>query len=378
MPLRIGSLFSGYGGLDLAVEAFFGARTVWHSQYEPPDKRGRPDLHQYAARILAHHWPGVPNLGDITTVDWDQVLADHGPVDILTGGFPCTDVSLAGQRAGLNNQTRSGLWAHMAHAIAALQPNLVVIENVPGLLSAPADRGMGPDAPSVDGASGAELHLRALGAVLGDLAELGLDAEWTSLRASEIGACHQRDRVFILAWPADARGPRLEVGRLPGLAGGAGQAALHAESVGRWNGQGIHHGVGAAVGRTPVAVTDQLGPHRPRTHRARRHEPAHRGLAATCEPPDWGVYEPAIRRWEHVTGRTAPRPTDDHGRLAPQVVEWMMGLPAGWITDAPLLDGMTAARARNAQLKAGGNGVVPQQAYAALAELWHRAAPAAA
>ncbi|WP_240606907.1 DNA cytosine methyltransferase [Microbacterium sp. Gd 4-13] len=123
--LRVGSLFSGYGGLDLAVEQVFDARTVWFSEINDP-----------VARVFAHHWPDAPNLGDITTIDWSTVE----PVDVLCGGFPCQDVSTVGKRAGLAPGTRSGLWAHMATAIEALQPEWVVIENVRGLLSAPAIR----------------------------------------------------------------------------------------------------------------------------------------------------------------------------------------------------------------------------------------------
>ena len=122
---RIGSLFSGYGGLDLAVEHVFHAKTVWFSELNEP-----------VARVFARHWPDTPNLGDITTIDWRQVE----PVDILIGGFPCQDVSTVGKRAGIAPGTRSGLWAHMAAAIDVLQPEWVVIENVRGLLSSPATR----------------------------------------------------------------------------------------------------------------------------------------------------------------------------------------------------------------------------------------------
>ncbi|WP_140393396.1 DNA cytosine methyltransferase, partial [Leucobacter sp. 7(1)] len=124
-PLRVGSLFSGYGGLDLAVEEVFGAKTIWFSEINEP-----------VARVFSHHWPEAPNLGDITTIDWGAVPS----VDILCGGFPCQDVSTVGKMAGLKPGTRSGLWAHMATAIDALQPQWVVIENVRGLLSAPAIR----------------------------------------------------------------------------------------------------------------------------------------------------------------------------------------------------------------------------------------------
>lgn len=123
--LRIGSLFSGYGGLDLAVEHVFNARTVWFSELNEP-----------VARVFARHWPDAPNLGDITTIDWSHIE----PVDILIGGFPCQDVSTVGKRAGIAPGTRSGLWGHMAAAIDVLQPEWVVIENVRGLLSSPATR----------------------------------------------------------------------------------------------------------------------------------------------------------------------------------------------------------------------------------------------
>ena len=204
--LRIGSLFSGYGGLDLAVEHVFNAETVWFSELNEP-----------VARVFSRHWPEAPNLGDITTIDWSQVE----PVDILIGGFPCQDVSTVGKRAGLAPGTRSGLWAHMAAAIDPLQPKWVVIENVRGLLSSPATRPPAqgddddrrnpgdatPDGATLRGVESDPWHLgdnaarpiRALGAVLGDLADLRLDARWIGLPASLVGAPHQRFRIFALA-----------------------------------------------------------------------------------------------------------------------------------------------------------------------------------
>ncbi|MGW1275556.1 DNA cytosine methyltransferase [Streptomyces tsukubensis] len=189
---RIGSVCSGYGGLDLAVLDLLGGEVLWHCQYEPGD------ADQHAARILAHNWPGVPNYGDISRVDWTAVP----PVDVLTAGFPCGDVSLAGQLAGIAPHTRSGIWAHVAHAIRTLHPKLVVIENVRGLLSAPASlRSVGRGEGAVDDERSAGT-LRGLGAVLGDLASFGFDAEWTMFRASDVGAPHPRERVFVIAWPS--------------------------------------------------------------------------------------------------------------------------------------------------------------------------------
>ena len=186
---KIGSLFSGYGGLDMAVEEVTGAKVAWHCEWEDAP-----------SAILAHHWPDVPNFKDVSKVDWSAVE----PVDILTGGFPCQDVSLAGVRRGLGEGTRSGLWSEFAKAIDVLRPELVVIENVRGLLSATAHSEVEP-CPWCLGDTTAEPSLRALGAVLGDLADLGYDAKWCGIRASEAGAPHSRFRVFITAYPNKQR-----------------------------------------------------------------------------------------------------------------------------------------------------------------------------
>jgi DNA (cytosine-5)-methyltransferase 1 len=180
--MNIGSLFSGAGGLDMAVEHVFGGTVVWHSEID-----------KAASKVLAHRYPDVPNLGDITQVDWADVPA----VDILSLGFPCQDVSAAGKRAGIKQGTRSGLWSVAADAIEALQPRIVVVENVRGLLSATAHR-MESDDPTVGNGAGRPV-LRAAGAVLGDLADLGYDAQWATVAAGDVGAPHRRERVFIVA-----------------------------------------------------------------------------------------------------------------------------------------------------------------------------------
>lgn len=182
--MKIGSLFSGYGGLDLAVAKVTGAEVVWHCEWDDAP-----------SKILEKHFPGIPNYRDVSKVDFTQVE----PVDILTGGFPCQDLSLAGKRAGLKDGTRSGLWSQFARAIEELQPKLVVIENVRGLLSAKADNGMEYSEEDLASFNG-KPAIRAMGAVLGDLADLGYDAKWTGVRASDAGAPHQRFRIFIVAY----------------------------------------------------------------------------------------------------------------------------------------------------------------------------------
>ncbi len=186
--MKIGSLFSGYGGLDQAVSAVTGAEVAWHCEWEDAP-----------SAILEKNYPGVPNFKDVSKVDWASVE----PVDILTGGFPCQDLSLAGKRAGLKDGTRSGLWSEFYKAIEIIKPRLVVIENVRGLLSATAHSDV-EQCPWCMGNESGEPALRALGAVLGDLADIGYDAKWTSVRASDAGAPHSRFRVFITAFPANS------------------------------------------------------------------------------------------------------------------------------------------------------------------------------
>lgn len=182
--VKIGSLFTGAGMLDKAVEYVFGGEVVWQAEIDPN-----------ASKVLAFHNPETPNLGDVTQIDW----ADVEPIDILCGGFPCQDVSAAGKRAGIKDGTRSGLWSVFVEAIDALQPKVVVIENVKGLLSAKAIRTVHLESDDSDVGARYDRPLRAAGAVLGDLSERGYNAKWTTVPAAAAGAPHNRERVFILA-----------------------------------------------------------------------------------------------------------------------------------------------------------------------------------
>ena len=165
---RIGSLCTGVGAMDLGVMDAIGGTVVWHSQYEPPDKDGKPDKNQYAARILEHRFPGVPNHGDIKAIDWSAVE----PIDVLTAGYPCQPFSLAGLLQGVEDPRH--IWPFVAAAVGSLRPALVVFENVANHLNLGFD------------------------VVLRDLDRLGYDAYWQIFAASDIGAPHQRKRLFIL------------------------------------------------------------------------------------------------------------------------------------------------------------------------------------
>lgn len=162
---RIGSLCTGYGGLDLAVLHVLGGRLVWCAETDP-----------HAAAILAAHHPHVPNLGDITALDWHTVPA----VEVVTAGFPCQDISNAGRKAGIQEGTRSGIWSFVVEAVRVLRPDLLFVENV------------------------AALRVRGLDRLHRDLAALRYDTQWTCLRAADIGAPHRRDRLFLLAHPTGA------------------------------------------------------------------------------------------------------------------------------------------------------------------------------
>lgn len=163
--MKVGSVFSGIGGIELGFERA-GFRTVWFVENEP-----------YARAILKKNFSGVPIYGDIKEIDWKTMQ----PVDILTGGFPCQDISIAGKKRGIAGK-QSSLWKEYLRAIRYLRPKFIIVENVARLLRS------------------------GIWIVLEDLAKEGYDAEWQVLRAQDFGAPHKRERVFIIAYPNKKRG----------------------------------------------------------------------------------------------------------------------------------------------------------------------------
>ena len=345
----IGGLFEGYGGLTMGVQSAIGGDLSWYSEIDPAP-----------SKIMAHHHPDVPNLGDVTRVDWSAVP----PVDVITGGSPCQDLSAAGKRAGMRDGTRSGLWVSMLDAVATIRPALVVWENVRGALSACAHSEL-ESCPGCVGDGGHRPVLRALGRVLGDLANVGYDASWYGLRAADVGAAHGRFRVFVYAVPA--ADPRRIAREVPSP-GGHPTVPFPAS-------YGNPRGAGLTLLKTPTSQLAVIGgSQHPDKRKAGGHGPT---LADEVEhllptptstdatvrkPQDWGGYAAAIHRQEAAFGRAAPEPTEPAPmggrRLSPRFVEWMMGLPPGHVT-APAI-----GISHNEQLKALGNGVVPQQAAA--------------
>lgn len=242
---RIGSLFSGIGGLGLGLEwalseAGLAPVVCWHVEQDP-----------FCRSILAQHWPDAARHDDVRAVGAHNLAA----VDLIEGGFPCQDVSVAGKGAGLAG-ARSGLWYEFARVVGELRPRFVVVENVSALLA------------------------RGIGDVLGGLAALGYDAWWTTLRAADVGAPHRRERLFIVGWLADAdalgwsrRAGVQRPGRRhepphgccvahPGLQHGDGRQD---RDTGRWShGDDARRAQGAGdverSGGEPVADADQCGP----------------------------------------------------------------------------------------------------------------------
>ena len=411
----IGSLFTGYRGLDMGVAMALdpNARVAWTSDVEPGP-----------CKLAEVRWPDTPNLGDITQINW----ADVEPVDIICGGSPCQDLSLAGKRAGMATGTRSGLWESMAAAVETIRPRLVVWENVLGALSATAYSPVESE-PWMLGTGTTGPALRAAGRVAGDLATLGYSSAWRVVRASDAGAPHQRARFFLIGYPDgqpwDVRRPptpRQTPSRRPHreFAGpGDDVPALIPTPTASDHKAGRHqdgtgHSLTQAVQLLPTPVAQPSGnspsehlrkkPGRervtdlaiivennllptggllptpkagdgimglPRTSGRPPEKSTH--LATRLQYTDFGTYAPAIARWEKVTGRQAPPPTNPPRRaggkpqLSARFVEWLMGLPDGHVTGADL------GLSRERQLRMLGNGVVPQQAALAVHTLIHTA-----
>ena len=163
MTLTVGSLFSGIGGLDLGLERA-GMKVIWQSEIDT-----------YCNKVLKKHWPEVPNHGNIKDIDWGTVERPN----VICGGYPCQPFSTAGKRRGTDDPRH--LWPWVRTAISELRPDYAILENVKGHLSMGGTQ------------------------VVGELAEIGYDAEWQIVSAASQGATHVRERLFILAYPQRQR-----------------------------------------------------------------------------------------------------------------------------------------------------------------------------
>ena len=169
--MRVLDLFAGIGGFTIGLERA-GFETVAFCEIEP-----------YAQKVLRKNWPGVPIYDDVRTITAERLASDGIGVDVITGGFPCQDISVAGNQAGIQDGTRSGLWSECARLLGELRPRYAIFENVTNLLN---------------GERGAWFKR-----VLWDISAVGYDAEWHCIPASALGAHHHRDRIWIIAYPND-------------------------------------------------------------------------------------------------------------------------------------------------------------------------------
>jgi DNA (cytosine-5)-methyltransferase 1 len=280
--LKIGSLCTGYGGLDLAAEQYFSAETVWCAEFD-----------KYASQVINSHFD-IPNHGDIKSINW----ADLEPVDVITAGYPCQPFSHAGYRKGTDDERH--IFPYILEAISILRPRYVILENVRGHLS---------------------LGLKE---VLAGLTSIGYDAQWRIVRASETGAPHQRARLFIVA---------------------------HTDSHAREESRRAD----TSISRSPSEIIDGS------------NRPIDRGGSKDASHTDYqyqshhGQMQELGRRFtsrRQMHLQEPPDVLDQDGKLNAVFVEYMMGLPVGWVTNTGL--------SRAQQLKMLGNGVVPQQAEYAL------------
>jgi DNA (cytosine-5)-methyltransferase 1 len=264
--VKVGSLFSGIGGLDLGLERA-GMTVIWQSEIDP-----------YASRVLAKHWPDVPNLGDITKIDWSTVERP----DLICGGYPCQPFSLAGRRQGEDDPRH--LWPLMRDAIRVLRPRWALLENVPGHLAL------------------------GFGQVLGELAECGYDCEWDCIPAAAVGAPHLRYRVFVVAH-AGRQGRRQDTGSTYGdEAADAGRTPLDNH---------VTNGDGQGGGTGDVADADHSG----RCKQRRTSSVPTQLSAAQCRS-QWAV-EPNVGRVAHGVPSRVDRLRCLGNAVVPQVAEWI-------------------------------------------------------
>lgn len=305
---RLAALCAGYSGLEMGLElAGVDFDLAWYAETD-----------RHASKVLAHHHPGVPNLGDLTQITETThvpspgggVIPGTSPLTSSRPGsrdMPCQPVSQVGLQLGADDVR--WLIDDVVRVWVATGARWLILENVPGLLS----MGQG----------------RWFGRVLDALAEVGADAEWTHCRASDVGAPHRRNRWFCIASAPHANGERLA--RKPSSDGAQGPLEVGARSD-----------------------------------------------ADRCRLDRWGDYRAAVERWEQTFGRPAPDPLviggAAGGRLNARLPEWMMGLPDGWVTGIPAAQGVLFGEpdtesSRQEHLRMLGNGVCPAQAALAIGRL---------
>lgn len=342
--MKIGSTFSGIGALDLACEKAFGGHTIWQIEgidlrFESPANKKEEKALMAAAkhgafnrRVLAARWPETHQLSDIRSVNFSQI----DRAEVICGGFPCQDLSVAGKRVGLDGK-RSGLYSQLMRSVWQQMPSFIVIENVPGLLKY-------------------EDRLNR------ELREIGYGAIWQTIRASNVGAPHGRRRVFVLGirgWGKTIMLPALQKNEVV-FGGSDGGRLWPTPSVcGNYNRSGASStsgdGLATAVRAWPTPLARDFRSSTGRTP-SNRHTPSLPEVIGMLNP-DW--VELLMGLPSGWTDLSATPDLDAHrwpsGRGEPQ----HDGEPLRWVPPRSVVD-------RAARLRSLGNSVVWQQAHAAI------------
>lgn len=294
--LNVLDIFSGIGGFSIGLEAA-SMQTVAFCEINP-----------FCQKILKKHWPLIPVFSDITTIHKEDLKALL-PIDVIAGGFPCQDVSIAGKKKGINAK-RSGLWKEFVRLINEIRPKYAIIENV------------------------ANLRSTGLISVLQDLWKIRYDAEWHCIPASAFGAPHRRDRIWIIAYPDckrwDSRTYNKQRGYIPDN-----KNRQHSETQQEWD-----------IGESRVSQICKVLPDSDcqRLQRCGGFEE----ISPICTQEQVSMYYSSrgIKQWGKEP-LEVPRLKDD--RLNPDWVEWLMGYPISW----------TDGGSRKERLVSLGNSVVP-------------------
>jgi DNA (cytosine-5)-methyltransferase 1 len=317
--VRVGSLFSGYGGLDIAV----GGTLQWWS-----------DIEKSSIAVMSKHHSGKQNIGDVKIAEWEKLDS----VDVITGGYPCQPFSHAGNRKGSLDDRH--LWPYVFCAITVIRPNFVILENVRGHVSLGLD------------------------SVISDMNYIGYTAKWTIVKASDIGAPHQRQRVFILARKQNQKIDTSIVNK--------NRKTILTNRIARpTNLLPTPTVVDMGNNKTPKQWDEWKNKQREKHKNGNGHGASltqeaiaiSRSIKENQGSEKYGKYNDAIVQWEKLT-RTSPFPTiePECTQINTRFVEWMMGLDDGYVTSLGL--------SRSQELKLLGNGVCPQQAMFAIDSLF--------
>ena len=285
MDLKLLDLFSGIGGFSYAAEKIVGGyKTTQFVEIDP-----------YCQSVLRKNFPNTPIHDDIKTFS-----AKQGQFDVFTIGFPCQDLSVAGRQRGINDETRSGLFYESIRLLRTVRPRFALFENVRNLLS----HGKG----------------ETFQEVLFQIAKAGYDAEWSVISAKDLGACHLRERIWILAYTNNYGSPSAERIRVNGKTNSSAQKGQNKISESQRSSE-------SSDSRIIQQTADSSNPNSTRTE----------SNSEKLEPPIW----------KHAFLNSKERRT-----LSP---DW-----SRYVSEPSLCRGDDGLRGRVARIKAMGNSIVPQ------------------